>query len=292
MRLQVTDDDGAPAVATPPGGGGGRRRRRPGNLVANPSFETGTVGWSGYQGTLAREAQAGAPNGAYVARVTRSSGTYFTIDGGPTSARPSAGTTYTATAWVKAASASSVGKPIQIKLRERTASGTVGRRRRLGQRAAHQRLAAADRHAHDRRRQPARRAPQPRLGRDRQRLLRRRVRDRPGLSRAACPCPGGWEECPPTWTAAGDIGRAWIAGATGRSSRSSLPASSVERALDVVPLEAGYSQHSGGERAAWNDAEPERTATLTLVARAAARRSYAKGWLQSDLVAGVVLPPS
>ena len=130
VRLQVTDDDGAPAVASgqvsvsdappppppppPP----------PGNLVANPSFETGTVGWSGFQGTLVREAQAGAPNGAYVARVTRSSGTYFTIDGG-NNVSPTLATTYTATAWVRAASASSVGKPIQIKLRERTASGAA-----------------------------------------------------------------------------------------------------------------------------------------------------------------------
>jgi hypothetical protein len=96
----------------------------PGNLVANPSFETGTVGWSGFQGTLVREAQAGAPNGAYVARVTRSSGTYFTIDGG-NNISPTLATTYTATAWVRAASASSVGKPIQIKLRERTASGAA-----------------------------------------------------------------------------------------------------------------------------------------------------------------------
>jgi hypothetical protein len=36
-----------------------------------------------------------------------------------------AGTSYGAEAWVKAASASSVGKPISIKLRERTAAGAV-----------------------------------------------------------------------------------------------------------------------------------------------------------------------
>jgi hypothetical protein len=97
----------------------------PGNLVANPSFETSTVGWTGFQGSLAREAQAGAPHGAQVARATRSSGTYFTIDGGNNVASTTAGATYTATGWVKAASASSVGKPIQIKLRERTPAGTV-----------------------------------------------------------------------------------------------------------------------------------------------------------------------
>jgi PKD repeat protein len=129
VRLQVTDDDGAPATTTrqvtvsdspppppppPP----------PGNLVANPSFEVNTVGWSGYQGSLTREAQVGAPHGGAVARVGWTSGTYFTIDGGD-NVTSTAAATYTATAWVKAATASSIGKPIQIKLRERTSGGTV-----------------------------------------------------------------------------------------------------------------------------------------------------------------------
>ena len=131
VRLQVTDDDGAPATTTrqvtvsrvgapplppppPP----------PGNLVANPSFEVNTVGWSGYQGSLTRETQVGAPHGGAVARVAWTSGTYFTIDGGD-NVTSTAAATYTATAWVKAATASSIGKPIQIKLRERTQGGTV-----------------------------------------------------------------------------------------------------------------------------------------------------------------------
>ena len=96
----------------------------PGNLIANPSFEVNTSGWAGFQGSLAREVLAGAPDGGVVARVTRSSGTYFTIDAGDNVASTAAAT-YRATAWVKAASASSVGKPIQIKLRERNAGGTV-----------------------------------------------------------------------------------------------------------------------------------------------------------------------
>jgi PKD repeat protein len=125
VRLQVTDDDGAPSVATrqvvvaaapPP----------PANLLSNPSFETNTSGWGPYQSTLAREAQAGAPDGAYVVKVTRSSGSSFTIDDGARAVKNLvAGTTYSAEVWVKAASASAVGKPIQIKLRERTASGSV-----------------------------------------------------------------------------------------------------------------------------------------------------------------------
>ncbi len=131
VRLQVTDDADTPATATttrqvtvsdgpppppppPP----------PGNLVANPSFEVNTVGWSGYQGSLTREAQVGAPHGGAVARVAWTSGTYFTIDGG-NNVTSTAAATYTATAWVKAATASSIGKPIQIKLRERTPAGAT-----------------------------------------------------------------------------------------------------------------------------------------------------------------------
>lgn len=37
-----------------------------------------------------------------------------------------------------------------------------------------------------------------------------------------------------------------------------FPASSAQQALAVAPLEVGYSQHSGGERAAWTDAKLER----------------------------------
>jgi PKD repeat protein len=127
VGLRVTDDDGAPATTTrqvtvsdapppppPP----------PGNLVANPSFEVNTTGWAGFQGTVVREAQVGAPDGGAVARVARTSGVYFTIDAGDNVASTAAAT-YTATAWVKAATASSIGKPIQIKLRERTPAGTT-----------------------------------------------------------------------------------------------------------------------------------------------------------------------
>jgi PKD repeat protein len=128
VGLRVVDDDGAPATTTrqvtvadtppppppPP----------PGNLVANPSFEVNTVGWAGFQGTVVREVQAGAPDGGAVARVARTSGAYFTIDAGDNVASTAAAT-YTATAWVKAATASSIGKPIQIKLRERTPAGAT-----------------------------------------------------------------------------------------------------------------------------------------------------------------------
>jgi len=96
------------------------------NLLSNPSFEVNLSGWNGWQSSLLREAQSGAPDGSYVAKVTRSSGTAFTIDDGAravTSTR--AGTSYVAEAWVRAATASSVGKPVQILLRERTSTGTA-----------------------------------------------------------------------------------------------------------------------------------------------------------------------
>ena len=126
MGLRVVDNLGAAATTTRQVtvSGGPPPPPPPGNLIANPSFEVNTSGWAGFQGSLAREVLAGAPDGSAVARVTRSSGTYFTIDAGDNVASTAA-VTYRATAWVKAASASSVGKPIQIKLRERNAGGTV-----------------------------------------------------------------------------------------------------------------------------------------------------------------------
>ena len=98
----------------------------PGNVLVNPSFETNTSGWTSYQGAVTRELQAGAPDGAAVARVAWRSGSYFTIDDGGGSLRSTTpGVLYTATAWVKAASATSVGKPVTLKVRERTSSGAV-----------------------------------------------------------------------------------------------------------------------------------------------------------------------
>jgi hypothetical protein len=75
---------------------------------------------------------AGAPDGASVARVAWASGTAFSLSdeqGGakPTVAATAAGTTYVASAYVKAATSSSIGKTVQILLRERTSSGAVVR---------------------------------------------------------------------------------------------------------------------------------------------------------------------
>ena len=98
-----------------------------GNLTANPSFETNTAGWGPWQATVARVAQPDAPVGAYVAKVTRAAGAYYTIDDSPdTVPNATGGTTYTAVAYVKAAAAQSVGKPVRIVVRERkTVNGAL-----------------------------------------------------------------------------------------------------------------------------------------------------------------------
>ena len=128
VRLRVTDDDGATATTSrvitvtqgplpdppPPSS----------NLIANPSFETDDENWTSWNGAITREQVSGAPDGSWVAKVTRNSGTGFTIDDSPTTVlNAQGGVPYRARAMVKAASGSSVGKTIRIYLRERTGSG-------------------------------------------------------------------------------------------------------------------------------------------------------------------------
>jgi PKD repeat protein len=127
VGLRVTDAAGAQdttTVAVTVSAPGGGTPIPAGNLTANPSFETGASNWSGVGATVARTALAGAPNGGFVAKVTRTAGAYFTLDDTPATV-PSApaGATYKATAWVRAASASSVGKQAFVSLREQTAGG-------------------------------------------------------------------------------------------------------------------------------------------------------------------------
>lgn len=129
VRLRVTDDDGASAdavrtvtvtVAPPPPGGP--------NLVVNGSFESALTGWGTWQASLTRETVADAPVGTWVARVTRTAGTTFTIDDAPTTVTSAlGGTTYRARAMVRAATASAVGKQVVLYLRERSAAGAVRR---------------------------------------------------------------------------------------------------------------------------------------------------------------------
>ena len=128
VRLRVADDDGAQATTTrsltvsaAPGPGPGGP-----NLVVNGSFETNVAGWTTWQASLLRTALADAPAGAYAVKVTRTAGTAFTLDDSPTTvAATTAGATYRGSAAVKAASASSVGKPVELFFRERSPSGAT-----------------------------------------------------------------------------------------------------------------------------------------------------------------------
>lgn len=98
----------------------------PDNLLSNPSFETGLAGWIGWQAVLSRESLGDAPDGNYVAKVSHSAGTSFTVNDHPANVSSStAGQEYIASAWVKAASSSSQGKLVTLKLRERNSSGTT-----------------------------------------------------------------------------------------------------------------------------------------------------------------------
>lgn len=130
VSLEVVDDRGAVArtsttltVTDPP-----PPPPPPGNLLTNPSFEVNLSGWVGWQSTLARVAVSGAPDGGYVAAVTRKTGTSFTVDDGPDTVRGTLpGRKYTATAWVRTVSSLSAGKPLTLYLRERSSAGaTVG----------------------------------------------------------------------------------------------------------------------------------------------------------------------
>ena len=120
--------DGAGASASTPGV---LPRPQVGNLVLNTSFETSLNYWSGFRAAIARVAQAGAPDGRFVARVSRASGTSYTIgDAASAGTLPTvigAGGRHIAIAAVRAASGSSVGKPVSVVLRERTPAGATVR---------------------------------------------------------------------------------------------------------------------------------------------------------------------
>ena len=130
VRLQVTDNSGLSSVTTAsvyvtadPNAG---IQPPAGDLVTNSTFENSTNGWGAYQSALDRVALADAPNGGYAAKVSWAAGTYYTIDDDPeTVLSATAGTAYTFTAYVKAASPSAVGKPARVVIRERTAAGAA-----------------------------------------------------------------------------------------------------------------------------------------------------------------------
>lgn len=93
------------------------------NLIINPSFESSTAGWGSWHGRLKRVSLNNAPDGKYVVRVSRSSGTAYSTDDWPGTSPITRGSTYTASAYAAASSASAVGKPTLLTIREHTATG-------------------------------------------------------------------------------------------------------------------------------------------------------------------------
>lgn len=113
------------------GGGDGGQATAPAldasvDLIANPSFEVDTRSWGGWHSSLARWADATAPDGAWVVKVSRATGTSYSIDDSPdTVASVPAGAVYEASAWVRAANFRSVGAPVFLNLREKTSAGEI-----------------------------------------------------------------------------------------------------------------------------------------------------------------------
>lgn len=99
-----------------------------GNLTTNPSFENNATGWASYNGAVTRlTGQSDAPDGTAVAKVTSAAGNTddYTLDDSPTTVgSASGGRRYTATAWLKAGSASSTGKRAYVVIRATAADGT------------------------------------------------------------------------------------------------------------------------------------------------------------------------
>lgn len=93
--------------------------------LSNMSFETNVKGWYAWQGSLARAVISDAPDGKAAAKVTRTTGTKYSIGASPVVASIPTGASYTATAMVKAASGSAVGKVATLYIRERKNGANV-----------------------------------------------------------------------------------------------------------------------------------------------------------------------
>jgi Hypothetical glycosyl hydrolase family 15 len=96
-----------------------------GNLTANPSFQQGTTGWSGYEARVKRVKDRTAPDGRRAAKVTRTGTGGYAIDDDPATVPGGtpAGSTFTATAWVKR-SGRTRGK-VELVVRETTPEGAL-----------------------------------------------------------------------------------------------------------------------------------------------------------------------
>jgi PKD repeat protein len=89
------------------------------NLTANPSFEVWTSGW-GSQGPIRRLEDQNAVDGRFIARATSqtSGGAFTLLDSPRTITSTIAGHAYKGTVYVRAGATSSIGKSVQLKIRE------------------------------------------------------------------------------------------------------------------------------------------------------------------------------
>ena len=87
-----------------------------GNVEQNPSFAGGLANWATVN---ANGSIVTTTDGGKVALLTRTAGSTFTIDDvAPAVAAANPGDTYTATSWVRAANAASVGTTARVRIRE------------------------------------------------------------------------------------------------------------------------------------------------------------------------------
>src|SRR5262245_12477307 len=63
--------DLAEVIEPAAGSGGSKPSVDPKNILANPSFETGTTNWGGHDASVASREDPDAPDGCCIARVTR-----------------------------------------------------------------------------------------------------------------------------------------------------------------------------------------------------------------------------
>lgn len=98
----------------------------PGNRAENPSFETGTAGWSSRGAWLVPREDADAPHGAEVARLTASGSKPYSLgEEGVTIARTAAGQVYTARAYLRAGRGGD-GRVARLTVREWDGDRIVG----------------------------------------------------------------------------------------------------------------------------------------------------------------------
>jgi len=114
----LTRTDDVTVTVNPAGGGGGP------NLVGNAGFETALTGWKASTGALTRVAAARTGGWAGEMRNTGTSSITCQLNDSPNwVTSTTAGSTYTATAWVKGDAAGN-GSTVRLRFREYNSAGT------------------------------------------------------------------------------------------------------------------------------------------------------------------------